>query len=74
MEQITIRIRDRKKAQSLIDFLKSLDFIETITEKELPDESGAVNEENEFFAMAGLWEGRDISLKTIREQAWPYRS
>jgi len=74
MEQIIIRIRDRKKAQSLIDFLKSLDFVETITEKELPDESGAVNEENDFFAMAGLWEGRDISLKTIREQAWPYRS
>ena len=69
MEQITIRIRDRKKAQTLIDFLKSLDFVETITEKEWPDESDTVNEENEFFAMAGLWEGRDISLKTIREQA-----
>lgn len=74
MEQITIRIRDRKKAQTLIDFLKSLDFVETISEKELPDSSGAVNDENDFFAMAGLWVGRDISLKTIREQAWPYRS
>jgi hypothetical protein len=74
MEQITIRIRDPKKAQTLIDFLKSLDFVETIIEKELSDESSTVNEENEFFAMAGLWEGRDISLKTIREQAWPYRS
>jgi hypothetical protein len=69
MEQITIRIRDREKAQTLIDFLKSLDFVETITEKEWPDESDTLNEENEFFAMAGLWEGRDISLKTIREQA-----
>ncbi len=74
MEQITIRIRDRKKAQSLIDFLRSLDFIETITEKEFSDESHTANEENEFFAMAGLWEGRDISLKTIREHAWPYRA
>lgn len=74
MEQITIRIRDRKKAQTLIDFLKSLDFVETITEKELSEESGDVNGENEFFAMAGLWEGRNVSLKTIREQAWPYRS
>jgi hypothetical protein len=74
MEQITIRIRDRKKARTLINFLKSLDFVETVTEKELSDELGTVNEENEFFAMAGLWEGRDISLKTIREQAWPYRS
>ena len=66
MEQITIRIKDRKKAQTLIDFLKSLDFVETISEKELPDESGMDNEENEFFAMAGLWEGRDISLKNNR--------
>ena len=74
MEQITIRIRDRKKAQTLIDFLKTLDFVEAISEKELPEEASAVNEEKEFFAIAGLWEGRDISLKTIREQAWPYRS
>ena len=74
MEQITIRIKDRKKARTLIDFLKTLDFVETITEKELSGESGSAKEENEFFAMAGLWEGRDISLKTIREQAWPYRA
>ena len=76
MEQITIRIRDRKKAQTLIDFLKSLDFIESVTEKELSgaNELDADNGENEFFALAGLWAGRDISLKTIREQAWPYRS
>ena len=76
MEQITIRIRDRKKAQRLIDFLKSLDFIESITEKELSgvNESDTDNGENEFFALAGLWAGRDISLKTIREQAWPYRA
>jgi hypothetical protein len=74
MDQITIRIRDRKKARTLIDFLKTLDFVETIIEKELSDASEFAKEENEFFAMAGLWEGRDISLKTIREQAWPYRA
>ena len=74
MEQITIRIKDPKKAQTLIEFLKSLDFVETVTEKELSAESGLVGEETEFFAMAGLWERRDISLKTIREQAWPYRA
>jgi hypothetical protein len=76
MEQIIIRIRDRKKARTLIDFLKSLDFVESVTEKEAPgtSESAIVNEEKEFFAMAGVWAGRDISLKTIREQAWPYRA
>jgi len=75
MEQIIIRIKDRKKAQTLIDFLKSLDFVESITEKELPGvgETETVDEK-EFFAMAGLWQGRDISLKAIREKAWPYRT
>ena len=76
MEQITIRIKDRKKAQTLLDFLKSLDFVESITEKDLSDteESKVDDGEGEFFALAGLWAGRDISLKTIREQAWPYRT
>lgn len=76
MEQITIRIKDRKKAQTLLDFLKSLDFVESITEKDLSDteESKLDDGEREFFALAGLWAGRDISLKTIREQAWPYRA
>ncbi|MCI0552932.1 MAG: hypothetical protein L0287_18425 [Anaerolineae bacterium] len=76
MEQITIRVKDRKKAQTLLDFLKSLDFVESVTEKELSDtdESQVDKGEKEFFALAGLWEGRDISLKTIREQAWPYRA
>ncbi len=74
MEQITIRVKDRKKAQTLVEFLKSLDFVESITEKDLLDSDNSnINREEEFFALAGLWAGRDISLKTIREQAWPYR-
>jgi len=75
MEQITIRIKDPKKAQTLLDFLKSLDFIESITENDQPADKFEVNDvDKEFFALAGLWEGRDISLKTIRERAWPYRA
>lgn len=75
MEQITIRIKDRKKAQTLLDFLKSLDFIESVSEKDLfgekaPKSSG----ENDFFSMAGFWAGRDVTLQSIREQAWPYRT
>lgn len=74
MEQITIRIKDRQKAQTLVQFLKSLDFVESVTEKDLPDSDiPSTDREEEFFALAGLWSGRDISLKTIRERAWPYR-
>lgn len=75
MEQITIRIKDRKKAQTLLDFLKSLDFVESVFEKELTDVKKSNGEqEKDFYALAGLWTGRDISLKTIRERAWPYRA
>jgi len=75
MEQITIRIKDRKKAQTLLDFLKSLDFIESVFEKELADAKKPNGEQEEdFYSLAGLWTGRDISLKTIRERAWPYRA
>jgi len=34
MEQIVIRFKDRKKAKSLLDFLKSLDYVASVTEKE----------------------------------------
>lgn len=75
MEQITIRIKDKKKAQTLLDFLKSLDFVESVSEKELSAEKASENDgESDFFSMAGFWSGRDITLQSIREQAWPYRA
>ena len=75
MEQITIQIKDKKKARKLVDFLKTLDFIEKVSSAELsvPD-SGASQQENDFFALAGLWANREVSLKSIREKAWPYRT
>lgn len=76
MEEITLRVKDKKKVQTLLDFLKSLDFIESVSEKELSVEkaSGSSEEENEFFSMAGFWAERDITLQSLREQAWPYRA
>lgn len=75
MEQITIRIKDKKKAQTLLDFLKSLDFIESVSEKDLSiEKTSNIGGENDFFSMAGFWTGRDITIQSIREQAWPYRA
>lgn len=75
MEQITIRIKDRKKAQALLEFLRSLDFVESVSRKDLLDDKKSNgNQEKDFFELAGIWIGRDISLKTIREKAWPYRT
>lgn len=75
MEQITIRIKDKKKAQTLLNFLKSLDFIDSVSEKELSvEKTSQSGGEKDFFSMAGFWAGRNITLQSIREQAWPYRA
>ena len=31
-------------------------------------------EENDFFALAGLWRGRDINPASLRKKAWPEHS
>ena len=74
MEQIIIKIKDKKKAKTLLDFLNSLDFIESVIEKDLSIEKASADGENDFFSMAGLWAGRNVTLQSIREQAWPYRA
>jgi hypothetical protein len=75
MEQITIRIKDKKKARSLVDFLKTLDFVEKVSSSNVTDlEDTQKAPEEDFFAHAGLWSERDISLQSIREKAWPYRT
>ena len=72
MEQITIRIKDRQKARKFLSFLKTLDFVESITNADFSAPK-MPTQDADFFALAGLWAGRDISLKTLREKAWPYR-
>ena len=77
MEQIVIRIKDKQKARRLIDLLKVLDFIDSVEADEtvLSHEETSLNqEEDDFFALAGLWQGRDVSQEMIRQQAWPTRT
>ena len=75
MEQIIIQIKDKKKARKLVDFLKTLDFIEKVSSADLSvTNSGTSQQDSDFFALAGLWANRDVSLASIREKAWPYRT
>ena len=34
-------------------------------------QAGNAADENDFFALAGLWEGRNIELASLRKKAWP---
>jgi len=75
MEQIVIQVKDKSKARALINFLKNLEFVENISSNNLPvaqiDNS---SKDAEFLALAGLWAGRDVTLESIRQKAWPGRA
>lgn len=74
MEQITIQVKNKQKAQALINFLKAMDFIEDVTASDLSTLKPKARINNkEFFALAGLWAGRDVTLDSIRQKAWPTR-
>ena len=73
MEQITIQVKNRQKARALINFLKALDFIEEVTTQDISVQPKGKGNDKEFFALAGLWAGRDMTLDSIRQKAWPAR-
>lgn len=74
MEQITIRIKDRKKEEVLKNFLRALDFIEIVGEPQVnPSPKRRRVKPPDFFSLAGIWAGREISLEIIRKRAWPGR-
>ncbi len=73
MEQIIIRVRNRKKADTLLKFLKTLDYVDNISRANLPATSEAEKTAADFFELAGIWAGRDISQESLRKQAWPER-
>ena len=71
MEQITIQVKNKRKAQALLDFLKAMDFIEDVTASGFTiSKPKSKVDETDFFALKGLWAGRDISLESIRQKAW----
>lgn len=78
MEQITILIRDHQKARSLLDLLQSLDFVSILdiedVEPSTPELEGGASREEEFFSAAGIWKDREITVESLRAEAWPRRN
>ncbi|MBK7177404.1 MAG: hypothetical protein IPH82_09485 [Chloroflexi bacterium] len=69
MEQIIIQVKDKEKAQLLSELLRSLDFVSLVPTDFQENDSGKT--ETDFFALGGIWQGRNIDLDTLRQQAWP---
>jgi hypothetical protein len=49
--------------------IEVLNFAESIQAQAQPE-----TDENDFFALAGLWEGRNIDPASLRKKAWPEQS
>jgi hypothetical protein len=73
MEQITIQIRDRRKARALKTFLNSLDYVEKVTIANLQIPLKSQTPKADFFALAGVWSRRNITANSLRSSAWPRR-
>ena len=75
MEQVTVLIPNRDKAQLFVELLHSLDFIADIQQvsTEAKGQRTETGPGESFFSLAGLWSDRDISADSLRENAWPRR-
>ena len=71
MEQIIVQINDKNKVQLLIDFLQALDFVSSVrvAHKKTGKSVGAKQKDPiDFFAFAGLWADRDVTITTLRNK------
>ncbi|WOB68754.1 hypothetical protein [Microcystis aeruginosa] len=68
MKQLIVHIRDQEKAETLSKILTALDFVDSV--EIIEDQTTLSDNEQDFFALAGLWEDRDITPKSIRQTAW----
>jgi GMP synthase PP-ATPase subunit len=64
MEEITLKIKDKSKVKFLKQLLKQLDFVEMKKEKK------EIKSDHNIFDSAGLWEGRNINARQLRDEAW----
>jgi hypothetical protein len=66
MGKIVINIKDKSKEQIIISLLKEFSFIEI---KEIKKDRRA-RKTSDFRKLFGIWEGREISLRDLREKSW----
>ena len=74
MKQLVLNVADHK-LQTFLSFIEDLNYVEVV-EKPLDEPTALTpNEEalppDDFMALAGIWEDRDISAEDLRAKAWP---
>ena len=68
MKQLIVQVVDTDKAEMLSKLLTALDFVNSVEIQE--QNQTKMDNEQDFFALAGLWDNRTITAETIRQEAW----
>jgi hypothetical protein len=66
VEQIIIRAHNKEKARILAELLATMDFIDSVEIHSDRGEAAVTEADSDFFALAGLWKGREITQESIR--------
>ncbi|MBI4648496.1 MAG: hypothetical protein HY738_18420 [Bacteroidia bacterium] len=77
MSTIIVETQNELKDNALISFLKAFDYKVTVKKKTNSAKKITYNlpitpaiENADFMALAGIWEGRKITIEKLREIAW----
>jgi hypothetical protein len=68
VQQLIIQIADKEKAQMLLKLISALDFVNSV--EVIEDNTNISDDEQDFFSLAGIWENRNITTESIRQEAW----
>lgn len=79
MKEVTIKFKSSKTLEALKEFAKDFDLV---IEQKTPAQSEehstkapiVFSKQPDLTALRGVWEGRDIDLKSLRENAWGGRA
>jgi len=72
MEIVTLKIKNKSKFRHFLDFIKDLDYVEVL-KKETFSGKKITSSDDDFFALAGMWENRNINANELRSDAWQKR-
>ncbi len=68
---VTLDIKDESMTDNFLNFIKTLNYVD-IKESENNNtlNSNKDNNKNKFSEFAGMWQNQDITIDSIRDEAW----
>ena len=68
MKLLIVQVVDTDKAEMLSKLLTALDFVNSVEIQE--QNQTKIDNEQDFFALAGLWDNRTSTAESISLEAW----